>query len=283
MPTSKDDNVTEFDFQLLITDIDGTLINGPPEISPKIIEAVRTANQRGLRVTLASGRNSAEVCWFLSRLKIREPYIALGGAYVADPRTGKVIFYDALPRDSVEAILQQARDLNIGILIEYPDEILFEGESSFYKSLELMSSSGIQQIPKGAFKYTLPPGKMVLLGTESDLQAVEATLSPWVTQLECARSLPNFLDITKRDVNKGHALQILAENEGIPLNKIIAVGDGWNDQSMFDVAGYSIAMGDGTEGLKENANLVSPLGVENGFLWALDYILSDESPELKIS
>ena len=283
MPTSNDANVTEFDFQLLVTDIDGTLINGPPEISPKIIEAIRTANQRGLRVTLASGRNSAEVCWFLNHLKIREPYIALGGAYVADPRTGKVIFYDALPRAAVESILRQARDHNIGILIEYPDEILFEGESTFYKSLELMSSSGIQQIPKGAFKFTLPPGKIVLLGTESDLQAVEATLSPWVSQLECARSLPNFLDITKRDVNKGHALRILAEYEGIPLNKTIAVGDGWNDQSMFDVAGFSIAMGDGTEGLKETANLVSPLGVENGFLWALNYILSDEDPMLRRS
>jgi hypothetical protein len=80
-------------------------------------------------------------------------------------------------------------------------------------------------------------------------------------------------------VNKGYALQILAEYEGIPLDKIIAIGDGWNDQSMFEAAGFSIAMGDGTEGLKKTANLVSPVGVENGFLWALNYLLSDAGPK----
>ena len=121
---------------------------------------------------------------------------------------------------------------------------------------------------------------MVLLGSELDLQAMEAVLSSWKGQLEYARSLPGFLDITGRDVNKGNALRVLAEVEGIDPRQVIAVGDGWNDRSMFEVAGFSVAMGNGPVGLKHIADLVTPADAQNGVLWALEYILGKGMPEI---
>jgi len=269
-------------YQLLIADIDGTLVSGSPEISTELFDAVRGTVERGLRITLASGRNSAEVRWFLDRLELREPYIALGGAYVGSP-DGTAIQYQALPPGCAQRILDVARRQSLSVLIEFPDEVLFEGETIHLRLMDQISASGVREIPRGSFKSEVPPGKMVVIGDEPGLLAVESRLAEWDTNLEYARSLPDFLDITRTAVNKGQALQVLAHSEGIPPEKIVAVGDGWNDRSMFEAAGFSIAMGNSSQRLKEHADLVAPPADEKGFLWVLEYVLSelnrDSSPD----
>jgi len=272
MPESTKPN-PHLPYRLLIADIDGTLVSGSPEISTELFTAVREAVERGLRITLASGRNSAEVRWFLDRLKLHEPYIALGGAYVGAP-DGTPIQYQALPEGCAQRILDVARRQNLSVLIEFPDEVLFEGETLHRRIMDQISAAGVREIPRGLFKCDIPPGKMVVIGDEPGLKAVEASLAGFDSGLEYARSLPNFLDITRSAVNKGQALQVLARSAGIHPEHVVAVGDGWNDRSTFEAAGFSIAMGNSSQRLKAHANLVAPPAEDKGFLWVLDYVLS---------
>jgi hydroxymethylpyrimidine pyrophosphatase-like HAD family hydrolase len=161
------------------------------------------------------------------------------------------------------------------VLIEFPDEVLFEGESIHRRIMDQLSAAGVGEIPRGSFVSEVPPGKMVLIGDETALKEAETSLAEFDSNLEYARSLPNFLDITSNAVNKGHALRVLAQSESIQPERIVAVGDGWNDRSMFEAAGFSIAMGNSHQRLKEHADLVAPPADEKGFIWVLDYVLSE--------
>ena len=42
--------------KLIVSDIDGTLVNDNKEILPEVITAIQAARQQGIRVVLCSGR-----------------------------------------------------------------------------------------------------------------------------------------------------------------------------------------------------------------------------------
>jgi hydroxymethylpyrimidine pyrophosphatase-like HAD family hydrolase len=83
-----------------------------------------------------------------------------------------------------------------------------------------------------------------------------------------------YLDVTALDANKGHALLALAQLFDIPPAHTAAIGDGGNDVAMFHQAGLSIAMGQGEESVRAEADHVTGSNLEDGVAAAIDrYIL----------
>lgn len=68
-----------------------------------------------------------------------------------------------------------------------------------------------------------------------------------------ARDL-TILDILPANCSKGVALLSLAATRGIPPAQILAIGDNWNDTSMFEIAGSVVLMGNAPDDLKAIAH-----------------------------
>ncbi|MDD4876130.1 MAG: HAD hydrolase family protein, partial [Dehalococcoidales bacterium] len=77
----------------------------------------------------------------------------------------------------------------------------------------------------------------------------------------------DFYNIIVPDVSKGKSLKVLASHLDVSLSETMAIGDGPNDVSLLDSAGYAIAMGDAFNGLKAIADYVT-LDVEHSGLAA---------------
>jgi hydroxymethylpyrimidine pyrophosphatase-like HAD family hydrolase len=80
---------------------------------------------------------------------------------------------------------------------------------------------------------------------------------------------PKYLDFYCEGVNKGSAVKRLAQHLGIPLERVIAIGDYYNDLDMFKIAGLSIAMGNAPSEVRRAADLVAPANDEGGAAWAI--------------
>lgn len=52
----------------------------------------------------------------------------------------------------------------------------------------------------------------------------------------------SLVDILPAGASKGAALRLLAEERGIAMGEVMAIGDNWNDLSMLEVAGYPVLM-----------------------------------------
>jgi HAD superfamily hydrolase (TIGR01484 family) len=74
----------------------------------------------------------------------------------------------------------------------------------------------------------------------------------------------NSIDILPEGVNKGNGLKLLSKIKDIPLERIAVVGDWLNDLSMFQVGGFSVAMGNAPDELKAQADLVAPTMMKAG-------------------
>lgn len=73
-------------------------------------------------------------------------------------------------------------------------------------------------------------------------------------------------------VSKGNALQILLPELNIPREEVAVFGNGLNDVSMFEVAGYSVAMNNSPDEVKRQANYVTKSNVEDGVAHVLQML-----------
>ena len=70
-------------------------------------------------------------------------------------------------------------------------------------------------------------------------------------------SKPYFLEIMPPNCGKGEALLYLANMLNISKDKIMVFGDSMNDESMIRMAGYSVAMSNGLDYIKDVARYVT--------------------------
>ncbi len=82
------------------------------------------------------------------------------------------------------------------------------------------------------------------------------------------------LEMGHPGASKGNALKFMAEHLEIPIENTVAIGDNYNDVTMFEIAGMSIAMGNAEEQLKELSTHITKHHNEDGVAYALrTYIL----------
>lgn len=121
-------------------------------------------------------------------------------------------------------------------------------------------------------------------GNEKDLEEIKQEIKIEFNELE-ATDICDFLcdlgeevyqtkyiDIMKKGSSKANAIKILADYLHIHKEEIIAMGDGANDLPMFEVAGYRVAMENGNEKLKAQADYITTTNNQDGVAKALEEI-----------
>jgi len=78
--------------------------------------------------------------------------------------------------------------------------------------------------------------------------------------------------ISDTNVNKGKALEFIADHLGIPAKDFAVIGDSENDIEMFRVAGFRIAVANADLRLKELADLITPSNDGDGVVEALEFL-----------
>ena len=88
-----------------------------------------------------------------------------------------------------------------------------------------------------------------------------------------ATTFPIFRDITATGITKGTALKALARYTHISPDRILAIGDGWNDKSMFDSAALGVAVANATPDVLEIADLIVPSNADHGVAWIIQQVI----------
>ena len=70
-------------------------------------------------------------------------------------------------------------------------------------------------------------------------------------------SKPIFLEVMTKGVGKGPGILWLADKLGIPHEQTMAFGDSMNDETMIRQCGYSVAMSNGLDYIKDVASFVT--------------------------
>jgi len=74
--------------------------------------------------------------------------------------------------------------------------------------------------------------------------------------IDVTRSKPCYVEIAPSGVDKAQGVEAAARRAGLSLGEIVACGDGENDVTLLQTAGYGIAMGHAPDGLRRVADQV---------------------------
>jgi len=257
-------------YRMVCIDVDGTLLDSRHQPAPGAQDALDEMLARGVLPVLASGRTRVGVRPLLRQFGLGPAHIGGGGAYACGP-DGALLFSRPITPAVLPVLVQRARRVGLGPALHYLDETIIEGSAAHEHAMRQYNAGQGPRVPDLLAADFDVPLKLTLWGESDELDDFAA----WVRttdleqSVEMVRSNQVFLEFNQVGVSKGAAVTVLAEALGIPLERVMTVGDQFNDVSMFAVAGLSVAMGNAPEGVKQSATHVAPTNDDGGLAWAI--------------
>ncbi|MGX7198607.1 sugar-phosphatase [Enterococcus nangangensis] len=263
--------------QLVTIDIDGTLLNDRREVLPRVKTAIQKAQQLGVKIVLCTGRPITGVQNLLKELAISGPeqYVVTYNGSLVQTAEGQTLVSHALTYDDYLEIEMTSRKIPVPLHVHLgnPARLIstkrdinpYTVHESFLVSVPLAYRAPEEITP--ADKII----KMMYIDEAPQLEAALKHLPPhFYEKYTCVRSAPFFFEILNKKASKGQALMDLANQLNIPLSATMAIGDNENDLSMIETAGLGVAMGNGIDLVKEQADFITTSNEEAGVAYALE-------------
>lgn len=260
--------------QLILSDIDGTLLNNQHKLLSSVKNAIQHYVQKGGLFCLASARPAKAMFVLASQMNLKVPLATLNGAYIIKSDQNKTILFEQpLLNKSTMKIIQIVKQNHLKISLN-----LYAGEDWFIEHPNYWSSqeAKITQIKPSLIDFNSIYNqkkihKILCMGQPQIIKQLSNLLAGR-TQLKitASHSKPTYLEITDQNVSKLAALKHLAAYFSVPLNKTMALGDGDNDLAMIKKAGIGIALANASPALLANANFIVPSNNDGGVAFALE-------------
>jgi 5-amino-6-(5-phospho-D-ribitylamino)uracil phosphatase len=231
---------------LVALDVDGTILHEDESIDQRVADSIMAARERGHEVTLATGRSWATTAPVLERLGLNPEYVVCAnGAITMQRDDGASGGYTRVHVETFDptAVLERIRAfLPSGrFMVEMPD--------GFRLYTEGMSDWNLDNAREVSFGELLDQRatRVVVISPDHELEEFLRIVEDMgLHQVSYAIGWTAWLDIAPDGVSKATALERVRGWLDVPLDRVIAVGDGRNDIDMFTwagAAGRSVAMG----------------------------------------
>jgi Cof subfamily protein (haloacid dehalogenase superfamily) len=268
--------------RMIVVDVDGTLVGASRTISAGVRYAVNAATQRGVQVVMCTGRPEFGTRRYIEELALPGFHIFDAGAYIADPFSEAVLYQHGIERSLAQRLLDYARQANLHLEIYVGSKYYVERENEQSRiHVEVMRHPPIvANLDEVIAQQPVTKMEIITL-SETENAGAHELADHFAGEIEMGwatapGTTAGFINVMAKGVSKGEAVQRLADYLAVPMDQIMGVGDGLNDEPMLRVVGVSVAMGDAPEQLKSLATWVTRTVAEDGLALAIErFVLSN--------
>lgn len=264
-------------YKLIAIDLDGTLLDSHHQVSAANVEAVQACLARGIEVVIATGRLFSSAGVFCRQIGLTGPTITLNGAFIVNAATGEMEGGSILEVELMERILAELRKRNIEYTVFGSTHFYVERETDAVDILHDFGEPHVVKVPSMAREHVEQPAKILAFLDESETEIEAELRQMFEHECEVVRTGKPFFEFLSLNVNKGAALAQLLERYQIDPSEVMVIGDSFNDLSMFELAGMSVAMAGASPAVQERANAITTDNDDDGVALALRrYVLEAE-------
>ena len=254
--------------RLILTDLDGTLLNADREVSDRTAAVLQRATEAGARVVIATGRPVRFVRHLQDRIHSSIALCA-NGAMVVNLETGDVLQSHLLDGERVIALAAELRagGAEFAIAAEGLSEIGMLAEEHYPFS----HLTDQQRVPLATLAGQ-PMIKLLVRPVEGHHDEVLRVLRERYGDVLLATSsgVAGLIEVSLAGISKGTVIDVLAREWGIAPEHAIAFGDQPNDLDMLRWAGWGVAMENADPAVRAEADEVAPHHDEDGVAQILE-------------
>lgn len=255
---------------LIAIDLDGTLLTDKKIITDKSKHVLKKAIEAGHVVVIATGRPHYASLNYYHELGLDTPMVNFNGAYLHHPRDSKwEALHSPLPIRTAREIIQTCYDVGVrNIMADMHDRILLDQfDQSFVDVFDLHAEDVPLEIGQVSKVLDEDPTSLIIHPYDSQVDELKENFdrehaavidhrnwgAPW-----------HIIEIIRKGMNKGVAIERLAKYYRIEQEHVMAFGDEDNDLEMIDFAGVSVGMENAIDELKALANYQTGTNEANG-------------------
>ena len=241
---------------LLVSDIDGTLITEDRVIPPRNIYAIERFIKKGGRFAFATGRSVLGTQRFALQVPLNAPSIVYNGGGIYDFGTNKLLWSANLPGTYINIIKAVKKAFpDVGIEVYAGGSVYCLNKNEYTK--EHVAIQGIDAVDKDAAEVLPDSNKVLFCGDSARLSEVAALLET-IDHTGCVNvsSAPIYFEVLPEGVSKGATVKVLADMLGITHDKIMGIGDYYNDLELIKTSAVGAAPEGAPDDIKHEADVV---------------------------
>jgi hydroxymethylpyrimidine pyrophosphatase-like HAD family hydrolase len=256
--------------RLIISDIDGTLLDEQGDLPPANPVALARALERGVRLALATIRKRDSTERIIEQLGLPCAMICDGGATIYDEH-GALVHSLTIPLELAREIAALADQHQLP-LVTTIDELNYYAPGSH--PLAHIVAAGVD-VTSNLAALDRPPSRFIVRGERGVELLLGAFADAPLRFVHHYRPDGTLYDavITHRDASKRAALALLCQRWAIDPTEVLALGDAEADIGMISLAGVGVAVGNAHPLVKAAANWVAPAAGEGGLAAAVQKYL----------
>ena len=266
---------TEIDLRLVVTDMDGTLIDDEGRVPAGLTDAVADMRDAGIVFAPASGRQLANLRAVLGSAVDDSPLIAENGSFVV--HGGEEVHSDTISaqdaerhhHDSPPGRLRVRRRRGRGLQALRLHRALRCGLPAtgrlYYEALEI-----VEDLTAIALDEAL---KVAVFDFDDVENGSSQALTAAVPHVQTVVSGLHWTDMMSAQVSKGRALSALQARLGVLPEQTAVFGDYLNDLDLYHHADLGFAMRNAHPGIHAAATYTAPANTEDGVLRTVEELL----------
>ncbi|WP_432464201.1 HAD family hydrolase [Agarivorans sp. QJM3NY_33] len=236
-------------YQLIATDLDGTLLNAEHQISEHTQQTIARLYEQNIKFLIATGRHYNDVRPIADQFDFPMYLITSNGARVHN-KAGEVLYRADLSSAEITRILELSARYPLHRNIYHEDNWYVEENNEYVRSFNKHSGFNYQLTDFDRLDHQ-HICKLFFVAEHELLQQLEKELvDEFGDSLNITFSLPDCLEVMTAKANKGAALQAVLEQKSIAPEHCIAFGDGLNDKEMLSLVGKGVIMANAHDRLK---------------------------------
>lgn len=264
-----------YDIKLISCDMDGTLFNDDKDFPEGFKEAMDELNKKNIPFIAASGRSYPKQEEIFNDYLDNMYFICDNGALIKHKK--QTLYKNTIKLEEIKKIIEECKKIDNIFLVfcgvkgiwqlKTPSE--FEKHiSSYYKDHKIIED--FDEIDDEILKISICDLDGSANNSFKKLNPIFSSDYTVVVSGEV------WMDIMKKGVNKGIALQIIQQKLSIKEEQTMSFGDYYNDIEMLQASKYSFVMENANDDMKQYGKYIAPSNNDNGVIKMINKYIFDK-------
>ncbi len=236
--------------KLFFSDVDNTLVVKGQDFTENLKESLKMVQDNGDEFVFCSGRPLANLISIGHQMRsegINLNYVSgFNGGTLYNLNTDEIIYENGLTLADTTLIANKLNELEIDFLL-YDDQSIIASNPMHKRSIweSELTNLSINQLVE-----IIPSTKVLGLVEPEDMDKLLLAVKESLTEYEVCNSTPFFIEITRKNVNKGSGLLAMQRHLNVKDENCYAFGDAMNDYEMFNVCHNAYAVENAVDEVK---------------------------------